>query len=149
MKAPTNLSHKVIVEVADYDVHDGMYKNSSDAKALSMGEAQWTSSEDAKDISVKVWRHVNGQWSPQSEELPPHRVLDLSSLIATIYHDVKTHTSRNYRNGQVLSSQSEFSIDVVDDGKVTLLENYFQTNDNVIYSRLKALKNQLNSMPEI
>ena len=75
MKAPGNLSHKPIVEVADYDVYDGIYANRSDAKALSLGLAQW----NADELSVKVWRmNPDTGWSWQIEQLPLHRDLELA-----------------------------------------------------------------------
>ena len=51
-------------------------QNNTDAKALSIGSAQY----DSDEISLKVFRYI-GQWSRQSEELPIHRVLDLSILL--------------------------------------------------------------------
>ena len=48
MKTPTHLKHKPIIAVDNYD-------NASDAKALSIGEAQWEN--NATDISAKIFRH--------------------------------------------------------------------------------------------
>lgn len=76
MKTPTNLNHKPIVIVENYDTHDGKYK-STDAQSLSIGIAQY----DGSEISAKVFRFVNNKWSRQSEELPFHRVIDLSTTI--------------------------------------------------------------------
>jgi len=73
MNIPTHLSHKPIIGVKDY--------NDDDAQALSIGLAQWPNDENA--ISAKVFRYSedSGRWSRQSEELPLHRVIDLSILI--------------------------------------------------------------------
>ena len=76
MDLPNNPNHKPIIVVRDYDQIDGMYKG-CDAKTLSIGLAQY----DDSDISLKVFRHSATRWSPQSEELPIHRVLDLSILL--------------------------------------------------------------------
>ncbi len=77
MEIPMNLKHKPVASLNDYDSVDGKYADGSDAKCLSLGLAQWND----KDISAKVWRHVEGKWSRQSEELPVHRVLDLALMI--------------------------------------------------------------------
>ena len=79
MDAPNGLSHTPIISVNDYSKIDGKYTNETDAEALSIGYATF----DNKDISAKVWRYDknNSKWSRQSEELPLHRVLDLSILI--------------------------------------------------------------------
>lgn len=83
MKAPDWLSHKPVITVAEYDLMDGIHKTNptiewvSDAKALSIGKAQY----DSNHFSAKVFRYTGSNWSPQSEELPLHRVLDLAILL--------------------------------------------------------------------
>lgn len=83
MDAPTWLSHKPAITIADYDTQDGIHQTDpskewvSDAKALSIGKAQY----DANHFSAKVFRYTGSGWSPQSEELPLHRVLDLAILL--------------------------------------------------------------------
>ena len=76
MESPKHCSHSPIVSVNDYDQIDGMYNNHTDAMALSIGKSTW----DKKHISLKIWRKPNGRWSPQSEEMPIHRCLDLAIL---------------------------------------------------------------------
>ena len=82
MNTRKDLKHKPIVEVTGYDAIDGKYAPDTDAMCLSLGLAQWPSPE-GKDISAKVWRvREDGVISRQSEELPPHRAIDLTILIA-------------------------------------------------------------------
>lgn len=77
-KIPTTLKHKPVFVCEDYEKIDGrQYAGNSDAKGLSLGLAQW-SDRGKLDISAKVWRYTGEKWSRQSEELPLHRVLDLS-----------------------------------------------------------------------
>jgi len=79
-KAPINshLTHKAIISTVDYRQNDGPYSpTQTDARALSLGQATW----DEDEISAKVWRHTGDKWSRESEELPLHRVLDLSILL--------------------------------------------------------------------
>ena len=80
MKIPNYLKHKSVIVVEDYEQIDGLNAGSSDAKGLSLGLAQWNERKNV-DISAKVWRHTGERWSRQSEELPLHRVLDLTLLI--------------------------------------------------------------------
>lgn len=179
MKAPKHLSHKPIVEAADYHLYDGMYadqvekeegaqekkeeakekeegkkkklteeKKGTDAMALSLGLAQWNL-KDLNELSVKVWRKPNDAWSQQSEELPPHRALDLAYLVARVYDDVRSHAVKNYEDDKVLPSATDFTICVADADKKKHLENYFKEHEDIIRRRLKALKDQLNAMPGI
>ncbi|MDT2827373.1 MAG: DUF6530 family protein [Enterococcus viikkiensis] len=81
MKIPTNLKHKPVFLVEDYDKIDGHNAWDSDAKGLTLGLAQWND-RGRVDISGKVWRHTGEKWSRQSEELPITRILDLAILVA-------------------------------------------------------------------
>ncbi|MDU6525161.1 MAG: DUF6530 family protein [Enterococcus sp.] len=81
MKIPTNLKHKPVFLVEDYDKIDGHNTWDSDAKGLTLGLAQWND-RGRVDISGKVWRHTGEKWSRQSEELPITRILDLAILVA-------------------------------------------------------------------
>ncbi|MFD0868654.1 Uncharacterised protein [Chlamydia abortus] len=86
MKIPTTLKHKPVVVSENYEQIDGRYARNTDAKGLSLGLAQWNDRGNV-DISAKVWRYTGEKWSRQSEEMPLHRVLDLSILICrTIAH---------------------------------------------------------------
>lgn len=77
---PTNLAHKPLLTVA-YDKYDGPYAGKTDAYYLSIGRAQWAN-HYSQEFSAKVFRHSGERWSRQSEELPLHRVIDLTTLIA-------------------------------------------------------------------
>lgn len=79
MKIPTNLKHKPVIVVENYEQVAGVEAGSSDAKGLSIGLAQWND-RGRVEASAKVWRHTGEKWSRQSEELPLTRVLDLAIL---------------------------------------------------------------------
>ncbi|WP_298789192.1 DUF6530 family protein [uncultured Marinococcus sp.] len=81
MQLPVHLKHRPILTVENHDHNDGKYAPHSDAKGLSLGLAQWMNPRIGQDISAKMWRYTGNRWSRQSEELPIHRVLDLSILI--------------------------------------------------------------------
>lgn len=80
MKIPTTLKHKPVIVSENYENVDGRSAYDSEAKGLSLGLAQWND-RGRVDISAKVWRYTGEKWSRQSEELPLHRVLDLSILV--------------------------------------------------------------------
>ncbi len=80
MKIPTTLKHKPVIVTENYENVDGRNAYNSEAKGLSLGLAQWND-RGRVDISAKVWRYTGEKWSRQSEELPLHRVLDLSILV--------------------------------------------------------------------
>lgn len=92
MKIPTNLKHKPVFVAENYDNIDGRDAYKTDAKGLSLGLAQWND-RGKIDISAKVWRYTGEKWSRQSEELPLHRVIDLTILIAS----TKKHLQDAYR----------------------------------------------------
>ncbi len=130
MKSPKHLSHKPIISVNDYDSIDGHYANNTDARALSIGHAQY----DGNEISLKVWRRVNSHWSRQSEELPIHRNLDLSILFVQA----------------LLFDQSTISVDecenlTIDNKKqVQQIQEYYESHQIYLEPRLQQLKQLLN-----
>lgn len=79
-KAPVDghLKHRAVISTIDYRYNDGPYSaGSTDVRALSLGRATW----DNDEMSAKVWRNAGGKWSRESEDLPMHRVLDLTIMI--------------------------------------------------------------------
>ena len=79
MRIPTNLKHKPVIEVPDYENIDSP-NGYEPAQGLSLGLAQWND-RGKVDVSAKIWRHTGEKWSRQSEEMPLHRVIDLAILI--------------------------------------------------------------------
>ena len=78
-RIPTHLKHKPVVAVEDYSNIDGRGAYKSDVRGLSIGLAQWNG-HATLDASAKVWRMAGDRWSRLSEELPIHRLLDLTIL---------------------------------------------------------------------
>ncbi len=78
---PLHLKHRPKV-MMPYEPFDGPYIGDTDAKYLSVGDAQWRNPQDPDAVSAKVWRYVDGKWSRMSEELPLHRLIDLCSFAA-------------------------------------------------------------------
>lgn len=131
MKAPEHLQHKPIIVVNDYDRIDGHYAPDSDAKALSIGQAQY----DETEISVKVFRHTGDNWSRQSEEMPLHRALDLTILIIT--------SILTTPNGEkMISSLNE---QIFSESKLEEIQNYYLANIEILRPKLEEIRNLLNS----
>lgn len=126
MSIPRNLNHKPIIGVTNYDKIDSKYTGKTDAKALSIGKAQY----DKDEISLKVFRIVKGKWSRQSEELPIHRNLDLSILfVASLLTDVDA----NY-------SKSSLREEIVDAGSVQNITDYYLAHESQLKPRLEELR---------
>lgn len=83
--APTWLKHTPVF-MLPYEAFDGRYASDTDTKYLSVGLAQWRydSHGDAFAISVKSWRKPNDRWSRESEEIPVHRQVDMTILLAHV-----------------------------------------------------------------
>ncbi|MCD0487923.1 DUF6530 family protein [Pedobacter sp. MC2016-14] len=126
MNVPKHLSHKPIIAVNDYDKIDALYANRTDARALSIGQAQY----DDDEISLKVFRIVDGKWSRQSEELPIHRNLDLSILFLA---SLMTDTDSNY-------AQSSLREEVIENSRVSEITDYYNLHERKLKPRLIELK---------
>lgn len=90
---PLYLKHKPIF-MLPYEHFDGRYVDSTDAKYISVGLAQWRNDDDPNPISAKVWRFPDGKWSRMNEELPIHRVIDLCIfLTVTLFGEEKANVT--------------------------------------------------------
>ena len=126
MKAPTNLKHKPIISVNDYDKIDGSFANKTDVRALSIGEAQYGKNE----ISLKVWRHTGQKWSRQNEEIPIHRNIDLTILLLK---SLMTNINPDHQKNRLTE-------EIIDKNKVKLIDDYYQNNKPYLQPRLEELK---------
>lgn len=132
MKAPTNLRHKPIISINDYEKFEPNHPSTTDVRALSIGKAQY----DPNDISLKVWRHTKQKWSRQSEELPVHRNIDLTLLfVSTILKSIDLQTPNTSLNEEISDEQGLKDI-----------HNYYQKNKKHIDKQLKELKILLDTM---
>lgn len=82
---PTWLKHTPVF-MLPYEAFDGPYASDTDTKYLSVGLAQWRyeSDGDRFAVSVKAWRKPNDRWSRESEEIPVHRQVDMTILLAHV-----------------------------------------------------------------
>lgn len=80
---PTWLKHTPVF-MLPYEPFDGPHAGKTDAKYLGFGLAQWRDDEDPHALSIKAWRKPDERWSRQSEELPLHRHVDMTILLAHV-----------------------------------------------------------------
>jgi hypothetical protein len=157
MKIPSELKHKPVIVVEDYENIDGRYAYKSDAQGLSLGLAQWND-RGKVDISAKVWRHTGEKWSRQSEELPLHRVLDLAILICRArryigeaYRAEKLYDPERPEIDRVGLQGDAMTVSVcLDNPKLDedmeLLRRGFSEADELLGERFRVLERMLNEM---
>ncbi|GIO30318.1 hypothetical protein J2TS6_14590 [Paenibacillus albilobatus] len=157
MKIPATLKHKPVVVSENYEKVDGRLAINTDAKGLSLGLAQWKA-EGKVDISAKVWRYTGEQWSRQSEELPLHRVLDMSILICrSLEHFQEAYRYEHLHDPQqpiidrVALQGDAMTVAVCTDNEkinedIKVLSQTLSDNGEMISERLRALSKILNDM---
>lgn len=153
MKIPVTLKHKPVVVSEEYDLIDGRFSESTDAKGLSLGLAQWND-RGRVDISAKIWRHTGDKWSRQSEELPLHRVLDLAILIcrSKLYFQERYHLDKEDPHIDRIGLQGgamNVDLGVGNDQLATDIELFdacLHEDDEIISERLKVLADLLREL---
>lgn len=150
MKIPTTLKHKPVIVSQNYEHIDGQYAYDSDAKGLSLGLAQWND-RGKVNISAKVWRHTGGKWSRQSEELPLHRLIDLTILLCRTkqyfrdaYRFPKLYDPENPQIDRVGLQGDAMTVEVCTDNAmidedIQLFYNALAQNDEFLSERLRVL----------
>lgn len=130
MKTPKHLSHQPIISVNDYDKIDAHYINNTDARALSIGFAQY----DKNEISLKVWRNSGRRWSRQSEELPLHRNIDLTILlIGALMTNINSPSPKTSLKEEINATEN-----------VKQILDYYDNHKEFLSTRLEELRNRLN-----
>ena len=136
MNIPNHLKHQPIIKLEKYAEIDGNYdEKTTDAQGLSLGIAQWGNS----DLSVKVWRHTGTKWSRQSEELPLHRVIDLTSLICGAVYFTKHEKLPDDSFNLSISDNSRLQAAL----KNTLNEDFVKDNLDIPFKRLSKMLKEL------
>ena len=130
MSTPTHLAHKPITSVDDYAHHDGIYADNTDVQSLSIGQAQY----DGNEISAKVFRHVNGKWSRQSEELPLHRVFDLN---ITVLKSILI-------SANIPVPETTLNVGVINSDRLKDIISYYKANRSILLPKLQELQILLN-----
>ncbi len=84
MELPRHLDHQPVFALPYFD-HDPGREGDTDCQFLSVGWAQW----DQHQISAKVLRYTDTRWSRQSEEIPPARLVDLTTFLLLCLQNAK------------------------------------------------------------
>lgn len=157
MNIPTTLKHKPVYTIENYEDFDGRDDLYNDAKGLSLGLAQWND-RGRIDASAKVWRYTGEKWSRQSEELPLHRVLDLTLLILS----AKNHMRDAYRfpklydtenavveripiQGEAMTTQICTNNPMIDED-IKLFTDAMAKDDEMLSERLHRISDMLNEL---
>ena len=126
--APMHLRHRPVISTVGHEAGDDPWHNGAetDVQALSIGHAQW---DDPDAFAVKVWRWV-GQWSPQSEEVPVHRALDLALLVVSALIEERTHRLPG----------NHLQLRVVQPGELEELRAFLREHRGVLEERLVEMQ---------
>lgn len=130
MATPTHLAHKPITSVDDYSQHDGIYANNTDVESLSIGKAQY----DGNEISAKVFRYTGNKWSRQSEELPLHRVIDLSTVILNSI----------LLSGSIPLPPTNLNLNIINHDDLSMIVSYYKQHRDILLPKLQELQASLN-----
>jgi len=142
---PEHLGHKPVFSIP-YEQFDGIYAGKTDVKYLSVGLAQY----NANSVSAKTMRHTGGRWTRQAEELPLHRVVDLSLFIAqAIYStesgetEIPAGTFDNQRTAlKVVENENRSTQEIAQ------FHNFMEENGDQLKHRLNALADVLIELRE-
>lgn len=157
MKIPTSLKHKPVIVCENYENLDGKDAYHSNAKGLSLGLAQWNDRGNV-DISAKVWRYTGEKWSRQSEELPLHRLVDLTIFLCRTlqyfreaYRYEKLYDPENPRIDRVGLQGDAMTVEVCMDNDhidedIRLFRDALAKNDEFLSERLKVLSSLLKEL---
>ncbi|MGG4440379.1 DUF6530 family protein [Brevibacillus fortis] len=157
MKIPTTLKHKPVVVSENYDRVDGRFARNTDVKGLSLGLTQGND-RGKVNISAKVWRYTGEDWSSQSEELPLHRVLDMSILICrSLTHFREAYRYEHYYDPQkpvidrVALQGDAMTVAICTDNEklhedMKLFSQTLSNDDEMIGERLRTLSKILKDM---
>jgi len=138
---PHSLAHKPVYAMP-YWHFDGMHKRNTDAKYLSVGLSQWGDT----DLSLKIMRH-DKQWSPQSEELPLHRVIDSALFLAKVLLDRENQSVEIERN-LFVDQKNGFLVmqESVTSSEQDRFDNFLEKYDGDLKARFDTLYQLLSSL---
>jgi uncharacterized protein (UPF0248 family) len=141
---PQHLAHKPVYALP-YENFDGIYIGDTDTYYLSVGLSQWNSDE----VSIKTMRHPREKWSRQSEEIPLHRVIDITIFLAKVIFDQR-HGRVEIPRGTFLDQDADILItpEARTYGEMSSYNAFLNKHYKLIKDRLNVLYNVLNSLKE-
>ena len=84
---PQHLKHTPVYAMPYQDFDGGNGRQGNDVRFVSVGLFQ----DDEETVSIKIMRHSRERWSRQAEELPVHRVIDMTLFLAKVLFDSERH----------------------------------------------------------
>lgn len=140
---PLHLGHTPLFAMTGYSAVDGPYADDSDAKGLSVGLAQWDSWGPVRDLAVKVWRRSEKKWSRLSEELPPHRAMDLATLFLLTWLARRRGTAVETVNVAPLHLESRILTGARSekdmDAMLAAMDSYLKEHESMLRTHVVAL----------
>jgi hypothetical protein len=141
-EVPQHLSHKPFYAIP-YEAFDGIYAGDSDTFFLSVGTAQY----DSNSISAKAMRFSKGRWSRQAEEVPIHRLIDMTILSAKALFGAQDE-SLHFLSGTFENQKDDISIcrEQRTNFEKEAFEKFFISNNKLLKNRLNSLADVLNDL---
>lgn len=140
---PQHLDHKPVYALP-YEHFDGIYASDTDMRYISIGTAQY----DQDHVSIKTMRHTGSKWTRQAEELPLHRVIDMTLFLAKVVFDA--------RDGRVdipkgtLQNQASSNLSIYQEqrsyGELASYHAFLRQNCDLLKERLNVLRDALNDL---
>jgi len=137
---PQHLEHKPFYALP-YEHFDGISSGNTDMRYISIGQAQY----DPDEVSIKTMRHIGNKWSRQSEELPLHRVPDMTLFLAKTLFD-STNGQVVVQRGTFQNQSSDISITKEQRtyGEQAAYNAFLTKNGQALKLRLNTLRDVLN-----
>jgi hypothetical protein len=140
---PLHLEHQPIFALP-YFALDGNSAKRTDTHYISVGFAQW----DNSDVSIKTMRHTGSKWSRQSEELPLHRVIDMTLFLAKAVFDEHAGQTLLKRGTMYQQTTADLIVDMEQLGQnaVSQYRSAINKEQPLLKDRLNSLLNVLNDL---
>ena len=139
---PQHLAHKPIYALP-YQHFDGIYDADTDVRYISIGIAQY----DNDSISIKTMRYTGDKWTRQAEELPLHRVIDMTLFLAKVLFDDQNGTV-NIPNDTFVNQGSDITVrkESVSYGELATYKEFLRENEQLLKDRFNTLRNVLDDL---
>jgi hypothetical protein len=141
---PQHLAHKPIYAFP-YEQFDGICVGDTDVRYISIGIAQY----DNESISIKAMRCPGGRWARQAEELPLHRVIDMTLFLAKVLFETQNETVKIPKE-TFFNQESDISVrkESRSYGELATYKAFLEENRQLLKERFNALRNVLDGLAE-
>lgn len=139
---PQHLAHKPIYALP-YEHFDGIYAGNTDVRYISIGIAQY----DNESISIKTMRYTGEKWTRQAEELPLHRVIDMTLFLAKVLFETQNETVKIPKE-TFLNQESDILIfkESRSYGEMATYKEFIKENGQLLKDRFNVLRNVLDDL---